>query len=299
MILTSFVYGSYKVILHKIFLVCGLFFILPSMLYAQNGKPVPYMPDQWGSNQTCRDSVNKNIRLTGVSFVAGPHTDRFFTLQPKYSPMLSASQREEKRKTAPLSEYGTFGAVFSYNGATVNSSNTNSSESFMFNKDYVVPFIVYGGRVYRAKKILNSDGESVRDNVLKVKNGPIPGYPRYYDRLLYAYGLAHNHVIGHRVQLPYNPYNRNHIRFFNYWNGPLNFNDPFDIDSAFLLNKGACLVQYYLADPSQIHGYDPAVKSPIAGESRKIKVDRTWIKGYEDSDYRVRFIFLVVNKVDR
>jgi len=269
------------------------------MLYAQNGKPVPYMPDQWGSNQTCRDSVNKHIRLTGVSFVAGPHTDRFFTLQPQYS-KLSASQREAKRKTAPLSEYGIFSAVFSYNGATVSSSNTNSSESFAFSESDIAPFIVYGGKVYRAKKVLNSDGESVRDRVLKVKNGPIPGYPQYYDRLLYAYGLAHNHVIGHRVQLPYNPHNDSYVRYFDYWHRDKRYFDPYSIDSAFLLHKGACLVQYYLADPSQIHDYNPArVKGTEKGKFRKIKVDRTWITGYEDADYRARFIFLVVNKVDR
>ncbi|MCY4444121.1 MAG: hypothetical protein OXC44_04905, partial [Proteobacteria bacterium] len=94
--------------------ICSLFFsvvtmtILPSDLYAQANSRYSYIPEDWEFGEECKKNINKNIRITSVSFEDGPYATAFFGQQPTYSQHSTNALRFAK-----LREYGRFGAVFS------------------------------------------------------------------------------------------------------------------------------------------------------------------------------------------
>ncbi|MCY4381383.1 MAG: hypothetical protein OXC40_07455 [Proteobacteria bacterium] len=282
MTFTSYVYHLYKKISQNIFLLFAVFFIVPGISYAQDGEPELSLPDRWGSNQTCRFIPNNNIRISSVDFTAGGHTDRFFTLQPRYREISSWYEKEEKRKSATLDEYGdeygTFAfAVFSYDTPP----SGDRSKGFEFNLSDIAPFIVDFGYVYRNNGSYNeSTNVYSHEPMLKIKHGPLPNQPQLFDRLLYANGMLkkHKRQIGHREWLPRHPDVISYEWGFSTW-------EPYSMvsaDSVFLLNEGACLVHYIPDNPSQIR------------HDGKVLLDGKWVQGHRDSENKWRFVFLAL-----
>ena len=85
--------------------ICSLFFfvvtmaILPGDLYAQANSRLTYIPDDWAGGSSCSiKSINKNIRITSVSFEAGPYATTIFGQQPTYSQHSTNALRFTKLK---------------------------------------------------------------------------------------------------------------------------------------------------------------------------------------------------------
>ncbi|MCY4444458.1 MAG: hypothetical protein OXC44_06650 [Proteobacteria bacterium] len=252
--------------------ICSLFFfvvtmaILPGDLYAQANSRLTYIPDDWAGGSSCSiKSINKNIRITSVSFEAGPYATTIFGQQPTYSQHSTNALRFTK-----LKEYERFGAVFSFNrgGAPV----PGAHESYTFDFDDIAPFIVSEGVVYRTKRT-TVNGVRVPDAPLRIEPGYIPEVPElneFTDKVMFLNGLAakHNYRAGHSLWLPDGT--------FTNWRY-----SKIPIDSAFILFEPVCLVHYFPVDPSQVRS------------DGRVLLDKRWVQGHKDSNNRWRFIFVV------
>jgi len=257
-------------------IICSLLFfavtmtILPSHLYAQANSRYSYIPEDWSYNKSCTKDVNKNIRITGVSFEAGPFAIRFGGLEPTYSKSLTNNQRRIKLMSAKLHEYGKFGAMFRLQHKTF---YVDSSKSYTFNLNDIAPFIISEGVVYRTKRT-TVNGVRVPGAPLRIEYGNIPELPEkrdHIDKVMFLNGLAakHNYRAGYRLWLPGEP-------TFTDWR-----KSKIPADSMFMLAEQVCLVHYFPVDPSQIRS------------DGRVLLDKRWVQGYKDSDNRWRFIFVV------
>jgi len=249
---------------------CSLLFfavtmtILPDDLYAQANSRYTHNPQEWWFGKACIKNINKNIRITSVSFKAGPYARRFFGQQPTYPQHVG-----NMLKFAKLREYGRFGAIFSFDNDMLDVGN---HESYTFNIDDIAPFIVSEGTVYRTKRT-TVNGVRVPDAPLRIEHGYITERPRdkkYVDKVIFLNGLSskHNYRAGYRLWIPGGT--------FTDWKGYKK-----KLDSAFMLGDQVCLVHYYPVDPSQIRS------------DGRVLLDKRWVQGHKDSNNKWRFIFVV------
>jgi len=240
--------------------------ILPGDLYAQAESRYPYIPKEWQGGESCNiKNINKDIRITGVSFESGPYATAFFGQQPTYSQHSTNALRFAK-----LREYGRFGAVFSLKRDKL---VPGPYESYTFDLSDIAPFIVSEGVVYRTKRT-TVNGVRVPDAPLRIEPGYIPELPEdkeFTDKVMFLNGLAakHNYRAGYRLWLP-------EESTFTNWRY-----SKIPIDSAFILVNQVCLVHYYPVDPSQIRS------------DGRVLLDKRWVQGHKDSNNRWRLIFVV------
>ncbi len=266
----KFIYDFYNTIICSLLFFAVTMTILPSHLYAQAKSRYSYIPADWDYHGSCDKGVNKNIRITSVSFEAGPFAVRFGGLEPTYSKSLTNYQRRIKLMNAKLNEYGKFGAMFRLQKKT---RYVDSSKSYTFNLNDIAPFIVSEGVVYRTKRT-TVNGVRVPGAPLRIEYGNIPELPEdkeSIDKVMFLNGLAakHNYRAGYRLWLP------DESTFTNWRKSKI------PVDSMFMLADQVCLVHYYPVDPSQIRS------------DGRVLLDKRWVQGYKDSDNRWRFIFVV------
>ena len=261
----KFIRDFYKTVMCSLLFFAVTMTILPSHLYAQANSRYSHVPKEWWPGKACDKSINKNIRITSVSFEAGPYTTRFFGQQPTYPQHIG-----NMLKFAKLSEYGGFGAIFSFDRGML---DVGPNESYIFNLNDIAPFIVSEGVVYRTKRT-TVNGIRVPDAPLRIEHGNIPELPRkrdHIDKVMFLNGLSskHNYRAGYRLWIP------GELTFKNWRYSKIS------IDSTFMLFEPVCLTHYYPVDPSQIRS------------DGRVLLDKRWVQGYKDSDNRWRFIFVV------
>ncbi|MCY4443954.1 MAG: hypothetical protein OXC44_04040, partial [Proteobacteria bacterium] len=165
---------SIKKILQQLLFFCAIFMLFPNFLYAQPDWRYHTTPGQWVYNNNCERDINKNIKLTGVRFEAGPYANTLFGREPRSARGLRGDQKKLKINSAKLSEYGPFNAVFSvdwYRERTDKGNGARNVASYTFDLRHIAPFVVSDGVVYRSKRTINVNGVRVPDSILKTKPG--------------------------------------------------------------------------------------------------------------------------------